>query len=614
MSPLVVPVHLLVAAAPAGSVNPQPTTARVDISAPANQNPSGSVAFTNTGSSQMIGIAVADVQWLIPQSGTITINPGETKSVSFTIDRSKRPDSNALFGGASGTVSLRFLGSPISSHRVASGTTPSSTVSVTVVDVVKPDVNPGVPPPLASGELALLIAGHGSAAGIAGDLLLSNRGTTPVPDLKLYLTAASQIATLPQLAANLGVTVPSASTSVFGAVGGGSIMLRGTLDNIAAAALRMVNPAGAAAYFSTTPIFRSDRGVLPGGTIVLSGVEKSDNTLTTVFVQELSGKSATADLQAYDASGNPIGVKNTVSMSAFVSSTDQNTVVTGAKSIVITNTSQTSTRINAYARVTDSITGDTWSVVDPTATLGASATFIMPTVASPAVTAQTDIYVTNGSQSQTTASISFATPFVRRRSVRSGSNPGSPSTLTIRPHETQRSTIAPATGYVRISGSSNTISAAGRVTMTSNGRFGSALPVQPVEAAMGTGSVKRFSGVGDSSTRTIAAGTPATFRSTLMLIETNGQSATVRVSVWYTLSAGVAVSARTVASKEFGVNGNQMLVIGDLARSIIGSQRDAFGDLRDMQVDVEVIDGSGLVLSYIESIDNGTGDPVVRSD
>jgi len=99
-----------------------------------------------------------------------------------------------------------------------------------------------------------------------------------------------------------------------------------------------------------------------------------------------------------------------------------------------------------------------------------------------------------------------------------------------------------------------------------------------------------------------------------MLIETSGQSATVRVSVWYTLSAGVAVSAQTVASKEFTVDANQMLLISDLARSVIGPQRDAFGDLRDMQVDVEVIGGSGRVLPYIESIDNGTGDPVIRSD
>jgi len=595
-------------------VNPQPNTARVDVSAPANQNPSGSVSFTNSGSAVMNGIAVADVPWLIPQIGTITINPGQTQSVSFTVDRSKRADSNALFGGASGSISLRFLGASVSSHLFASGTTPTSTVSVTIVDVVKPDVTPGAPPPLGNGELALLIAGHGSAAGVAGDLLLSNRGNAPVPDLKLFLTAASQIATLPQLAANLGVTVPSVSTSVFGVEAGGSMMLRGTLDNVAAAALRMVNPAGAAAYFSATPIFRSDRGVAPGGKIVLSGVEKSDNAQTVVFVQELSGNAATADLQAYDASGNASGAKNTVSMSAFVSSVDQNTVVTGAQSIVITNTSQGSTRINAYARVVDNSTGDVWIVVDPTATVGASNTFIMPTIASPAVTAQTDIYVTNGSQTQTTASLAVVTPSTRRRAVRSGSNSGSPSTLTIRPHETQRRTIAPATGYVRISGSFDTISAAGRVTMTSNGRFGSALPVLPVEAAMGPGSAKRFSGVVDSSARTIAAGTPATFRSTLMLIETSGQSATVRVSVWYTLSAGVAVSAQTVASKEFTVDANQMLLISDLARSVIGPQRDAFGDLRNMQVDVEVIGGSGRVLPYIESIDNGTGDPVIRAD
>ena len=57
-----------------------------------------------------------------------------------------------------------------------------------------------------------------------------------------------------------------------------------------------------------------------------------------------------------------------------------------------------------------------------------------------------------------------------------------------------------------------------------------------------------------------------------------------------------------------------MLVIRDLSRTIIGAQRDSFGDLRDMQVDVEVIGGSGGVLPFIESIENATGDLVMRPE
>jgi hypothetical protein len=174
-------------------------------------------------------------------------------------------------------------------------------------------------------------------------------------------------------------------------------------------------------------------------------------------------------------------------------------------------------------------------------------------------------------------------------------------------------TVSTLNGYVRLSGGS--ISASGRLTVTTGGRtFGSALPVLPSSSAIGSGEMKRFAGVSDASQKTIAAGTPATFRSTLILVETEGQSANVRVSVWYSFPAGALVSAQTVSSKEFVLGANQVMTIADLARSIIGSQRDSFGDLRDMQVDVEVIDGLGRVLPFIESIDNGSGDVIVRSD
>jgi hypothetical protein len=608
---LTIPVRLLVAAPPTGTVNPRPTVARLEVTTPA-----GSVSFTNSGAAQMVGIAVSDVPWLVPQSGTIVINPGETKSVSFTIDRTKRPDSAALIGGATGALSLRFLGSSVGSTRISDTTTPTSTITVTIVDVVKPGVTPGAPPALGQNELALFVAGHSSGAGIAGDLLLSNRGSAPVPDLKLYLTSASQFATLPQLAANLGVTLPSVSTSIFGVETSPSLMLRGSLSNLAAAAIRMANPSGNSAYFSAIPTFRSDRGVAAGGRIVLSGVERTATTRTVIVVQELGGFSGSADVQAYDVNGTTIGAKASLTMTPFVSTTDGgNTVVAGARSVVITNTG--STRINAYARVTDDNTSDAWIVTDPSATSGSSDAFIAPTI-SAAGTAQTDIYVTNASGATINATVNVVTPATRRRAVRThGLDPETTASqqLSIRPLETQKASVTPTNGFVHISGASGTFSASARLTVTSGGKtFGSALPVLPVTASLTNGQSKRFSGVGDASAKTIAAGTSATFRSSLILVETAGQAATVRVSVWYTFPAGTLVSAQTVSSKEFNVNPNQLLVINDLARAIIGSQRDSYGDLRDMQVDVEVVGGSGKVMPFLESIDNGSGDIVMRSE
>ncbi len=612
---IAIPVRLLVAAAPTGSVRPQAAAARVDVSAPAGQNPTGSVSFTNSGTAAVVGIAVADVPWLIPQSGTININPGETKSIAFNIDRSKRPDSSALLGAATGAMSLRFLGSNSSGPALSDTTTQTSSVTVTIVDVVKPGVSAGAPPPLQGGELALLIAGHATTAGVAGDLLLANRGRSPIPDLKLFLTGASQIATLPQIASNIGVTLPSVSTSVFSTELGGTMMLRGTLQDLSAAALRMANPTGSSAYVAAVPVFRSDRGVGPGGKIALSGVERTANTRTALVIQELTGNSTTAEIQVYDTAGTPIGSKVTVPLGPFVSNVDSgSTVVEGARSVVITNAGSGSARINAYARVTDTTTNDAWMIVDPLAMFGASDTFIMPILAS---SGSAEVFLTNVSTAPVSAAVNVTVPSTRRRAVRPASfdpNPSSSQQLEIRPLETQRATITPVNGYVRISGAPGSISASARMTMNSPGRFGSTLPLLPASAALANGQASRFAGVGDSSGRTIAAGTPATFRSTLILVETAGQSATVRVSLWYTFPAGSLVSAQTVSSKEFTIGASQTLQLRDLARTIIGSQRDAFGDLRNVQVDVEVIDGAGRVLPFLVSVDNGSGDLLVRSE
>jgi hypothetical protein len=43
-------------------------------------------------------------------------------------------------------------------------------------------------------------------------------------------------------------------------------------------------------------------------------------------------------------------------------------------------------------------------------------------------------------------------------------------------------------------------------------------------------------------------------------------------------------------------------------------KRSSFGDLWNTQVDVQVLSGSGLVLAFIQSVDNGSGDVLMRID
>ena len=621
---ITVPLRLLVADAPAGIVRPQPAMARVDVAAPLGQNPAGSVPFTNTGSAAMTGIAVSDVPWIVPESGVITIPPGETRPVTFSIDRSRRPDSTLLFGGATGSLSIRFFSDAGPASRpafapVAMATTPPiSTVTVTIVDAVKPPVTGGAPPPLAGSEVALFVASHLSLDGIFADLLLANPSPSLISGLRLFLTQSSLLATLPNLGSNVAIRMPSVSTSIFGVDTAASLMLRGNLESLTLAALRMVNLTGSEAYTTSIPVFRSDQGAGAGERIVLSGIDRPGNQQTVIVLQELSGNAGAVELQGYDATGAALGAKVPITLDPFFSTTDNAlTVIDGTRSVVITNTSTGASRINAYARVRSNTTPDSWIVADPSLLPG-SGTLIVPTILPATLPGQTDIYITNKSGSTINGTMEVIGTARRRAAAPQevGVAPlNSSQAFTIRPLETQRTTIPAASGIIRLTGPAGTMSAAARVTMSRDGKsFGSALPVLPASSARSNGEVKRFSGVDDSSARTIAAHTPATFRSSLRLIEASGHSATVRVTIWYSLPLGTLVTAQAVSSKEFAIGANQTLVIRDLGRTISGPQRDTFGDIHDMQVDVEIIDGSGRVLSYVESSDNGSGDLVVRPE
>ena len=50
-------------------------------------------------------------------------------------------------------------------------------------------------------------------------------------------------------------------------------------------------------------------------------------------------------------------------------------------------------------------------------------------------------------------------------------------------------------------------------------------------------------------------------------------------------------------------------------RQAIGEDRGAFnGNLRNLFVDVEMTDGDGSLLVFTSSVDNGTGDQILKTD
>ena len=105
--------------------------------------------------------------------------------------------------------------------------------------------------------------------------------------------------------------------------------------------------------------------------------------------------------------------------------------------------------------------------------------------------------------------------------------------------------------------------------------------------------------------------TPGTFRTNIGLLETAGESVTVRLSLRFS-SGDQRTATQAIANSEQTLTPRQFLQINGLSRSMLGSLRDTLGDLTNLQLDVEVISGSGAVLMFASSVDNGTGDSILR--
>src|SRR5262249_33187372 len=218
----------------------------------------------------------------------------------------------SLAGGLSGTLSLVFLTPGSGKRAIADGATPTGSVSVTIVDVVKPGVAPGSPPALQSGDVALYVLGLRTANRFNGDLTISSRAPVPsISDLQMYFRAGTnppQVGTIPSFVPSAGVAFPAISKNVFGIVGtgGGTLQLRSSqTTSIALSAMVALNDPNAAISSATAlPILRSDRGIVAGERLVFAGAQDS---LTTLWIQEVSGNAGHVSIQYLSQGGTVVG-------------------------------------------------------------------------------------------------------------------------------------------------------------------------------------------------------------------------------------------------------------------------------------------------------------------
>lgn len=143
--------------------------------------------------------------------------------------------------------------------------------------------------------------------------------------------------------------------------------------------------------------------------------------------------------------------------------------------------------------------------------------------------------------------------------------------------------------------------------------YGTSVPGIPVSAALRPGELRRIGGIDDAALDTILEARPATFRSNLGLVETRGRAATVRVTMGFRIRSTLVTQIGS-ASKEYPLQPNQFVLVSRIANDILGEFRTAIGDLRNVQLDVEIVSGEGRVIPFVTTVDNGTGDTILRTE
>ncbi|HWW60856.1 MAG TPA: hypothetical protein VN181_05750, partial [Thermoanaerobaculia bacterium] len=413
-----VPIRLLSAAPPPGSVIAKPVASRIDTAGPFGASPTGNVTFRNNGTAPLVGVLVADVPWITPQGGLVTIPPLGTATFSFTIDRSKRLDDSAV-GSAVGNIKLVYPPGSGSGSRQGVNADPLPSVSiVSVVDTTSTTVTNGAPPALSTGEVALFIPGVGHVTGSVGvfisDVSILNRiSGASINDMKLFYTpvgaatTATKTTTLPPVGGSVSVALADVVSTTFGTeTQVGSLQIRSndaSRLSVSTNIFNKSNPAGT--YGTAIPTFRSDRAVGPGANLVLTGLKRDGTTHTNLFIQETAGITTTVATEFLDVNGTTIGNRSDT-VGPFSLLQINSVVPVGGVAAIMTNTGGSGAgRFLAYATPVDEASGDNWSVADWSKVNGYSQTeaVVIPVAGSVAGALstffRTDLAITNTSSS-----------------------------------------------------------------------------------------------------------------------------------------------------------------------------------------------------------------------
>ena len=620
-------IKLLSTTPPSQPVSARPAANRVDVAGDTDSSPTGTVSFANSGGGTLTGILVSDVPWIVPQSGIVNIPPQSSSTFNFSIDRSKRPDA---LGSIAGNISLVFPNAISGKTKTLDTTTPSVS-TVAVVDTVKLTATNGAPPPLPAGDVALFIPGVGHVQGTVGlfisDIgILNPSGNTKADDLRLYYTSngggTQKTAAVPTLNSSVSVAFADVVKNVFGAEQQvGSLQIRSKLAaklGINTNVFNSSNPAGT--YGTAIPTFRSDRAVAAGDRLVLTGLRQDSITHTNLFLQETAGGGATVHTEFLDANGVTLGTRDDT-VGAFAVAQINNVVPAGTASAILTNDAASTGRFLAFATPVDERSGDNWSVVDWSRQFGYTATdtVVIPVAGTlhgaNSTFFRTDIAVMNTGSAQASGTLRYvaSTGSAVDRQVTVGARQTSligdvVGTLFGSSSTSGYLLFTPGTGTFAIT--SRTYATVGDNPAT----YGTHVPALATSAALTLGTLRAVGSIEDSALSTVVAGRPATFRTNFGMAETTGNAVSVRVTIRFSFAAGSTISGSATASKVYDLAPNQFIQVNGLTNDILGASRSSFGDLHGVEVDFQVVSGTGAVTIFTSSTDNGTGDSILRTE
>jgi len=635
-SALTIPVRLLSVPSNAPSATGIAKAARIDLSATsASTTLEGSAEITNSGTAKLSGVLVSDAPWLIPQSGTIEIEPGATKTVTFKVDRYLRPDSPFVAGSVYGSLRLEYPSSFATGKRRPYDAAASLATPIVVADTVKPSTSIFPIPSLASGEVGFVIPGVGNVTGSVGvfvtDVSIYNRaGSRAVSDMKLYFNSlAGSIRTSQSLAPVQSVNLADLVGNVFQSEGQvGSLHIRATnISEVGAAAIVFNKTRPEGTYGTVVPTFRTDRGIDSGASLRITGLTKTASSHTNLYLQELTGKQASAQVAFYDQAGKLLASDPTLGQSIpawGLLQVLQDKVPEGAVSARVTNSS--AGRLVAYATPVDRASGDTWAVTDWNlhgGMTGRSEMLIPVAGTLPGANQtlfRTDLWISSGSG----ASVQATVDYWERQSTgamqlfsKSVTAPANGTAIYGNVVATLFERPAPSVGYLVIRPTANsTILASSRTYTTDNApapkTFGTAVPAIVRTAGILRGQSKTLGGLRDSTAATVSERRPGSYRTNIGLVETSGKPSTVRLSALFFDGRSLLVAGQVGAQRDYQLGANEWRQISLAVSDILGDSRAAYGDLDNVQIKAEVTQGDGRVTVYATQTDNGTGDTVLR--